>query len=212
MIVIATVLFLHEQLKEHQRESYGIDASQSEQTQKYGRLDELEENRGGMEMKKISNTKLNMLSKKHMIQLTTTDIFAVGIGSVPGSGLGVNKHSPINQEGKKEHPHPGSKSNNDEDEEDEDDHDGDEEYDPAAAISLTTTKSKPSHYENRELEEFLSLPLREVLSFKMLSNKYFRWCLFVGMCSGILGGMFGTGGPPIMVYFSYLGVDKYKIR
>jgi uncharacterized membrane protein YfcA len=39
------------------------------------------------------------------------------------------------------------------------------------------------------------------------------WCApFIGVLSGLLSGMFGTGGPPLVFYYQLSGIDKHAFR
>ncbi|CAF0944868.1 unnamed protein product [Didymodactylos carnosus] len=41
---------------------------------------------------------------------------------------------------------------------------------------------------------------------------YTLWGILVGCCGGVLSGAFGTGGPPVMIYFTYIGSSGTQIR
>ena len=46
-----------------------------------------------------------------------------------------------------------------------------------------------------------------------IRNRWHGWiCLPIGLISGVLGGMFGTGGPPIIIYLRTYRLDKGAFR
>lgn len=52
--------------------------------------------------------------------------------------------------------------------------------------------------------------------YALPAGKHIRWPAFaappVGLVSGLLGGMFGTGGPPLIFYYQLAGTEKLAFR
>jgi len=45
-----------------------------------------------------------------------------------------------------------------------------------------------------------------------LGHRLFHASVVVGLVSGLLTGLFGTGGPPVMLLFSFIDISKGEVR